>query len=59
VSPPRAGRDAADGGRETLPGTGPGTGRRPFPGLLTTWDQRAVMRSFVENGRGKATFTGR
>ena len=49
--------------RDGRPGTGPGTGleieRLRFSGLFTTEDQRAVMRSFVENGRGKATFTGR
>jgi hypothetical protein len=28
-------------------------------GLFTTEDQRAGMRSFAENGPGKATFTGR
>ena len=30
-----------------------------FAGLFATEDQRAGMRSFVENGPGKATFTGR
>jgi hypothetical protein len=27
--------------------------------LFSTEDQRAGMRSFLENGPGKATFTGR
>jgi enoyl-CoA hydratase/carnithine racemase len=30
-----------------------------FAGLFATEDQKAGMRSFVENGPGKATFTGR
>ena len=30
-----------------------------FAGLFSTDDQKAGMRSFVENGPGKATFTGR
>jgi enoyl-CoA hydratase/carnithine racemase len=30
-----------------------------FAGLFATDDQTAGMRSFVENGPGKATFTGR
>jgi enoyl-CoA hydratase len=28
-------------------------------GLSATEDRRAGMRSFIENGPGKATFTGR
>ncbi len=40
-------------------GTGLEIGRLPFPGLLAAGDQRAGMRSFIENGPGKATFTGR
>jgi len=44
-------------------GAGLGTGleiewRLLFSGLFTTEDQRAGMRSFVENGPGKATFAG-
>ena len=30
-----------------------------FAGLFATEDQKAGMRSFVENGPGKAVFTGR
>jgi enoyl-CoA hydratase/carnithine racemase len=30
-----------------------------FAGLFATEDQKVGMRSFVENGPGKATFTGR
>ena len=33
--------------------------RREFAGLFKTSDQKAGMRSFVENGPGKATFEGR
>lgn len=55
-----AGRGGAiDDGLETGLGTGLESERLQFPGLSTTGDQRAGMRSFVENGPGKATFTGR
>jgi enoyl-CoA hydratase/carnithine racemase len=33
--------------------------RLHFSGLFATEDRRAGMRSFIENGPGKATFTGR
>lgn len=33
--------------------------RLHYSGLFATEDQRAGMRSFIENGPGKATFTGR
>jgi enoyl-CoA hydratase/carnithine racemase len=33
--------------------------RVQFAALFGTQDQRAGMRSFLENGPGKATFTGR
>ena len=33
--------------------------RVQFAALFGTEDQRAGMRSFLENGPGKATFTGR
>jgi enoyl-CoA hydratase/carnithine racemase len=33
--------------------------RLNFAGLFATEDQRTGMRSFVENGPGKATFAGR
>ena len=51
--------DAIDDGLETSLGADPETERLQFAGLFTTEDQRAGMRSFVENGPGKATFTGR
>jgi enoyl-CoA hydratase len=35
------------------------TERREFAALFATSDQKAGMRSFVENGPGKATFEGR
>jgi enoyl-CoA hydratase/carnithine racemase len=55
----RAAKQAIDDGLETDLGTGLEIERLQFSGLFTTEDQRAGMRSFVENGRGKATFTGR
>ena len=51
--------DAIDDGLETSLGAGPEIERLQFAGLFTTEDQRAGMRSFVENRPGKATFTGR
>jgi Enoyl-CoA hydratase/isomerase len=33
--------------------------RLHFAGLFATEDQRTGMRSFIENGPGKATFAGR
>jgi enoyl-CoA hydratase/carnithine racemase len=50
---------AAHPGLETGLDTGLEIERLLFSGLFTTEDQRAGMRSFVENGPGKATFTGR
>ena len=55
----RAAKQAIDDGLETGPGTGLEIGRPHFAGLFATEDQRAGMRSFIENGPGKATFTGR
>jgi enoyl-CoA hydratase/carnithine racemase len=55
----RAAKQAIDDGLETDLGTGLEIERLQFSGLFTTEDQRAGMRSFVENGPGKATFTGR
>jgi len=54
-----AAKQAIDDGLETGLGTGLEIERLQFAGLFTTEDQRAGMRSFVENGPGKATFTGR
>ena len=51
--------EAIDDGLETGLGAGLEIERLQFAGLFTTEDQRAGMRSFVENGPGKATFTGR
>jgi enoyl-CoA hydratase len=56
---PRATKQAIDDGLETDLRTGLEIERLQFSGLFTTEDQRAGMRSFVENGPGKATFTGR
>jgi enoyl-CoA hydratase/carnithine racemase len=55
----RAAKQAIDDGLETDLRTGLEIERLQFSGLFTTEDQRAGMRSFVENGPGKATFTGR
>jgi enoyl-CoA hydratase/carnithine racemase len=55
----RAAKQAIDDGLQADLGTGLEIERLPFAGLFTTEDQRAGMRSFVENGPGKATFTGR
>jgi enoyl-CoA hydratase/carnithine racemase len=53
-----AAKQAIDGGLETDLATGLDIERLQFAGLFTTEDQRAGMRSFVENGPGKATFAG-
>ena len=55
----RAAKQAIDDGLETDLDTGLEIERLHFSGLFATEDQRAGMRSFVENGPGKATFTGR
>lgn len=55
----RAAKQAIDGGLETDLDTGLEIERLHFSGLFATEDQRAGMRSFIENGPGKATFTGR
>jgi len=52
------------GGTQRLPrlaglATGLEIERLHFSGLFATEDRRAGMRSFIENGPGKATFTGR
>jgi hypothetical protein len=41
-----------------MSGTGLEIERLQFAGLFTTEDQRAGMRSFIDNGPGKATFSG-
>jgi enoyl-CoA hydratase/carnithine racemase len=54
----RAAKQAVDAGLETDLGTGLEIERLQFAALFATEDQRTGMRSFVENGPGKATFTG-
>jgi enoyl-CoA hydratase/carnithine racemase len=55
----RAAKQAIDDGLDTNLDTGLEIERLHFAGLFTTGDQRTGMRSFVENGPGKATFAGR
>ena len=54
----RAAKQAIDGGLDVDLDTGMGLERLHFAGLFATDDQKAGMRSFLENGPGKATFTG-
>jgi enoyl-CoA hydratase/carnithine racemase len=54
----RAAKQAIDSGLDVDLATGLEIERLHFAGLFATQDQRAGMRSFVENGPGKATFTG-
>jgi enoyl-CoA hydratase/carnithine racemase len=54
----RAAKQAIDAGLDVDLATGLEIERLHFAGLFATDDQRAGMRSFVENGPGKATFTG-
>lgn len=55
----RAAKGAVDRGLEVDLQTGLEIERTEFTGLFATDDQVAGMASFVENGPGKATFTGR
>jgi enoyl-CoA hydratase/carnithine racemase len=55
----RAAKQAIDDGLETDLNTGLEIERLHFTGLFVTEDQRTGMRSFLENGPGKATFAGR
>ena len=55
----RAAKQAIDDGLETDLDTGLEIERLHFTGLFATEDQRTGMRSFLENGPGKATFAGR
>jgi enoyl-CoA hydratase/carnithine racemase len=55
----RAAKQAIDDGLETDLNTGLEIERLHFAGLFATEDQRTGMRSFLENGPGKATFAGR
>ncbi|GAA0329718.1 enoyl-CoA hydratase-related protein [Actinoallomurus spadix] len=55
----RAAKEAIDAGLETDLATGLEIERLHFAGLFATEDQKNGMRSFVEEGPGKARFTGR
>jgi enoyl-CoA hydratase/carnithine racemase len=55
----RAVKQAIDHGLDVDLATGLELERVQFAALFGTEDQRAGMRSFLENGPGKATFTGR
>jgi len=55
----RAAKAAIDGGLDTDLDTGLRWESQLFAGLFATDDKEIGMRSFVENGPGKATFTGR
>jgi enoyl-CoA hydratase/carnithine racemase len=54
----RAAKEAIDGGLDTDLDTGLELERLSFAGLFATDDARAGMSSFLENGPGKATFSG-
>ena len=55
----RAAKQAIDDGLDVDLSTGLEIERLNFAGLFATEDQRTGMRSFIENGPGKATFAGR
>jgi enoyl-CoA hydratase len=55
----RAAKQAVDGGLEVDLATGLEIERLQFAALFATEDQKTGMRSFIENGPGKATFDGR
>jgi enoyl-CoA hydratase/carnithine racemase len=55
----RAAKQAIDEGLEADLDTGLEIERLQFAGLFATEDARTGMRSFVENGPGKASFAGR
>ena len=55
----RAAKQAIDDGLGVDLATGLEIERLNFAGLFATEDQRTAMRSFIENGPGKATFAGR
>jgi enoyl-CoA hydratase len=55
----RAAKQAVDTGLEVDLGTGLEIERLQFAALFATEDQKAGMRSFIDSGPGKATFTGR
>ncbi len=53
-----AAKYAIDAGTEVDLGSGLRLEAQVFAGLFATDDQRTGMRSFIDNGPGKATFTG-
>ncbi len=55
----RAAKQAVDSGLEVDLATGLEIERLQFAALFATEDQKTGMRSFIENGPGKATFDGR
>jgi enoyl-CoA hydratase/carnithine racemase len=55
----RAAKQAIDHGLDVDLATGLELERTQFAALFGTEDQKSGMRSFIENGPGKATFTGR
>src|SRR6516225_5559307 len=55
----RAAKQAVDAGLETDLETGLEIERLHFAALFATEDQKSGMRSFIENGPGKAVFEGR
>ncbi|QIG43768.1 enoyl-CoA hydratase/isomerase family protein [Nocardioides anomalus] len=55
----RAAKEAVDRGLEVDLDTGLEIERAAFAGVFATEDRTTGMRSFVENGPGKATFEGR
>jgi enoyl-CoA hydratase/carnithine racemase len=55
----RAAKQAIDAGLDVDLDTGLEIERLNFAALFATEDQRTGMRSFIENGPGKATFAGR
>jgi enoyl-CoA hydratase/carnithine racemase len=55
----RAAKQAIDAGLEVDLATGLEIERLQFSALFATEDQKSGMRDFIENGPGKATFSGR
>ena len=55
----RAAKESIDRGLEVDLGTGLEIERQQFAALFATEDRTIGMRSFIENGPGKADFVGR
>jgi enoyl-CoA hydratase/carnithine racemase len=55
----RAAKEAVDHGLEVDLATGLEIERQQFAGLFATEDRSIGMQSFIDNGPGKAEFTGR